>query len=111
MIATFEVTNDTTPAHLDVFFTDLWKQKRPGRVKLIIDASRCSNVSFRRIASVKTVLDAHRQNSRDHLEFSLVYVGSRFVRNIIRMGLRFIGTERPVYVETLKRTGPRVSTA
>lgn len=107
-IATFEVTNDTTPAHLDVFFTDLWK--RPGRVKLVIDASRCSNISFRRIVSVKSVLDAHRQNSRDHLEFSLVYVGSRFVRNIIRVGLRFIGTERPVYVETLKRTGPRVPT-
>lgn len=99
-IAHFQITNDTTPAHLDVFFTRLWKKK--DRVKLVIDATQCSNVSFGRIASVKDVLDTHRQKSREHLEFSVIFVRSRFVRNIIRLGLRFVRTERPVYIETMR---------
>lgn len=100
MIANIRVTNDTTPAHLDVFFTRLWKNKE--RVKLMIDASQCSNVSPERIASVKDVLDKHRKNYREHLDFSVIFVRSNFIRNIIRVGLCIIKTESPVYVETLK---------
>lgn len=99
MISRLDVTNDTTPAHLDVFFTQLWGKKN---VKLMIDASRCSNISLRRVMSIKGVLDKHRENARENIDFSVIFVKSNFVRNIIRLGLCIIKTERPVYVETLK---------
>lgn len=99
MLARFYVTNETTPAHLDSFFTQLWEKNE--RVKLLIDASQCSNVSLRRVFSLKGVLDKHRQDSKKNIEFSVIFVRSRFVRDIVRMGLRFVGTERPVYVETM----------
>ena len=94
------MTNDTSPAHLDSFFTQLWKKNN--RVKLVIDASQCSNMSVRRVLSIKGVLDKHRGDSRENIDFSVIFVKSNFVKNIIRMGLSIIKTERPVYVETLK---------
>lgn len=97
-IATFTLTNETQPAHLDSFFTHLWKRNE--KIKLVIDASQCSNVTFSRIASVKDVLDAHREHSRKNIEFSVIFVKSNFIRNIIRLGLAVIKTERPVYIET-----------
>jgi len=100
MIESFSVTNDTTPNHLDSFFTQLWKRNE--RVKLLIDASQCSNISVRKVLSLKGVLDKHRHESREKIDFSVIFVRSKFVRNIIRLGLCIIKTERPVYVETLK---------
>ena len=100
MISSLVVTNQTTPAHLDSFFTQLWEKNN--RVKLIIDASQCSNITPKRIMSIKGVLDKHREYSRENIDFSVIFVKSNFVKNIIRLGLNFIKTERPVYVETLK---------
>ena len=94
MISSLVVTNHTTPAHLDSFFTQLWEKNN--RVKLIIDASQCSNITPRRIMSIKGVLDKHREYSGENIDFSVI-----FVRNIIRLGLNFIKTERPVYVESI----------
>lgn len=100
MISSFVVTNDTKPIHLDSFFTQLWEKNN--RVKLMIDATKCSNLSVRRMLSIKGVLDKHREDSRANIDFSVIFVKSNFVRNIIRLGLSIIKTERPVYVETLK---------
>lgn len=100
MLSSFVVTNTTTPAHLDSFFTHLWGKKE--KVKLMIDASQCSNISVRKVLSLKGVLDKHRDESRENIEFSVIFVRSKFIRNIIRLGLTVIKTERPVYVETLK---------
>ena len=99
MISRFVVTNTTTPGNLDSFFTQLWGKKE--KVKLLIDASQCSNISMKRVMSIKSVLDKHRHESRENIEFSVIFVKSRFVRNIIRLGLSIIKSERPVYVETL----------
>lgn len=101
MISSLVLNNDTTPAHLDLFFTKLWEKNN--RVKLIIDASQCSNLSFNKVISIKGVLDKHRDNSRENIDFSVIFVKSRFVRHIIRLGLKFIKTERPVYVELLPK--------
>ena len=68
----------------------------------MIDATKCSNLSVRRMLSIKGVLDKHREDSRANIDFSVIFVKSNFVRNIIRLGLSIIKTERPVYVETLK---------
>jgi len=100
MISSFVVTNETTPIHLDSFFTQLWQKNE--RIKLVIDASRCSNISLGKVLSLKSVLDKHRRESKENIDFSVIFVKSRFVRNIIRLGLAVIKTERPVYVETLK---------
>ena len=100
MISSFVVTNETTPIHLDSFFTQLWKKNN--RVKLLIDASTCSNISLGKVLSIKGVLDKHRHESRENIDFSVIFVKSNFVRNLIRLGLTVIKTERPVYVETLK---------
>ena len=100
MISGFVVTNTTTPAHLDSFFTQLWKRNE--KVKLMIDASQCSNISVRKVLSLKGVLDKHRHESSEKIEFSVIFVRSKFIRNIIRLGLGVIKSERPVYVETLK---------
>ena len=100
MIESFSVTNDTTPNHLDSFFTHLWK--RHDKVKLVIDTRECSKISLGKILSIKDILDKHREHSRKHIDFTVIFVKSRFVRNIIRLGLCIIKTERPVVVETLK---------
>jgi len=68
----------------------------------MIDASQCSNISLGRVMSLKGVLDKHRHESRENIEFTVIFVRSKFIRNIIRMGLGVIKSERPVYVETLK---------
>lgn len=100
MISNLLLTNDTTSDQLDTFFTDTWRKKE--RVKLVIDATKCSNISLKRVVSIKGVLNKHRENSRANIEFTVIFVKSDFVKNIIRMGLFMIKTERPVYVEKLK---------
>tara|TARA_Y100000389_G_scaffold203186_1_gene250813 strand:- start:8298 stop:8612 length:315 start_codon:yes stop_codon:yes gene_type:complete len=100
MISNLLLTNDTTPEQLDTFFTNTWRKKE--RVKLVIDATKCSNISLKRVVSIKGVLDKHRENSRANIDFTFIFVKSNFVKNIIRMGLFIIKTERPVYVEKLK---------
>lgn len=97
MISSFVVTNETSSRNLDVFFTQLWKKN--DRVKLIIDATTCTNISLGKVLSIKSVLDKHRKDSRDNIDFSVIFVKNNFVRQIIRLGLNFIKTERPVYVE------------
>lgn len=100
MISNLLLTNDTTSDQLDTFFTNTWRKKE--RVKLVIDATKCSNISLKRVVSIKGVLDKHRENSRANIDFTFIFVKSNFVKNIIRMGLFMIKTERPVYVEKLK---------
>ena len=97
MISSFVITNETSNRNLDVFFTQLWKKN--DRVKLIIDATTCTNISLGKVLSMKSVLDKHRDNSRDNIDFSVVFVKNKFVGQIIRLGLFFIKTERPVFVE------------
>lgn len=97
MISSFVITNETSDRNLDVFFTQLWKKN--DRVKLIIDATTCTNISLGKVLSMKSVLDKHRDNSRDNIDFSVIFVKNKFVRQIIRLGLFFIKTERPVIVE------------
>ena len=100
MISNLLLTNDTTSDQLDTFFTNTWRKKE--RVKLVIDATKCSNISLKKVVSIKGVLDKHRENSRANIDFTFIFVKSNFVKNIIRMGLFMIKTERPVYVEKLK---------
>ena len=97
MISRFVITNETSNRNLDAFFTHLWKKN--DRVKLIIDDTACTNISLGKVLSMKSVLDKHRDNSRDNIDFSVIFVKNKFVGQIIRLGLFFIKTERPVFVE------------
>lgn len=92
------ITNTTKPSDIDIFFTDLWKDKKSK--KLIINASRC-DISLKRVLSIRHVLDKHRENSRKYIENTTIYLKSKVLVNIVRLGLKIIGTERPVYLRSL----------
>jgi hypothetical protein len=94
-----KMTDAMTPEHLDLFFMRTWAFNK--KVKLEIDATRCKNISLRRVLSVKKVLDEHRQHSRHYIEDSTIYVKTRFARRILQTALVFIRTERPVYVKVI----------
>jgi hypothetical protein len=93
------ITDATTPDHLDTFFIRSWAFNK--KIKLEIDATQCKNVSLRKVLSMKKVLDEHRQYSRKYIEDSTIYVNTNFARRILQTGLLFIRTERPVYVKVI----------
>ena len=94
-----KVTDAMTSDHLDTFFVRTWAFNK--KIKLEIDATKCKNVSLRRVLSMKKVLDEHRPYSKKYIEDSTIYVKTNFARRILQVGLLFIRTERPVYVRVL----------
>jgi hypothetical protein len=92
-----KIRDSTTPEILDSLFEHAWTYQKP--VKFMIDVTGCRNVSLGRILSMKRVLDKHRPNSRRYIEYSEVMVKSRFMRNLLNIGLSIIRTERPVYIK------------
>ena len=50
---------------------------------------------------VKSVLNKHRSNSRKYIDHSRVLVKSGFAKNILKLALCIIRTERPVYVDKI----------
>jgi len=50
---------------------------------------------------MKGVLDKHRNNSKKYIEYTTIMVKSRLVKNLLRVGLSILKSERPVYIETL----------
>lgn len=93
------ITDTTTPDDLDRYFNDSWK-KCIGFNKLhfVFDIRQCRNVSLRRLLGMRSVLNKHRVNSRAHIDHSTIIVSNNLTKNIFRMGLSIIRTERPVKV-------------
>ena len=90
------ITDDTTPEDLDGYFTHIWKHQK--RVILDFDTTQCRHLSLGRALRMKSVLNKHRENSRKFIEHSNIMVTSHLAKNILRMALAIIRTERPVYV-------------
>lgn len=93
------ITDAMTPDHLDTFFVRSWAFNK--KIKLEVDATKCKNISFRKVLSMKKVLDDHRPYSRKYIEDSTIYVKTNFARRVLQAGLIFIRTERPVYVKVI----------
>jgi hypothetical protein len=47
---------------------------------------------------MRSVLNKHRVNCRTHVDHSKIIVSSQATKNILRMGLAIMRTERPVKV-------------
>ena len=62
------ITDAMTPDHLDTFFVRSWAFNK--KIKLEVDATKCKNISFRKVLSMKKVLDDHRPYSRKYIEDS-----------------------------------------
>ena len=92
------VTDYTTPDDLDRYFSESWKRCGDNKINFVFDIRQCRNVSLRRLLGMRSVLNKHRVNSRAHIDHSTVVVASNATRNILRMGLAIIRTERPVKV-------------
>ena len=90
------ITDDTTSKDLDRYFTNIWYHRQ--RVKLIFDTTQCSNLSLRKILTIKDVLDKHRENSRMYIDHSNIIVKNGFIRNMLRIALCIMKTERPVKI-------------
>ena len=95
----FKITDTTTPSDMDSFFYDVWS--RNVSVYLLLDTTSCKKVSLTRILSIKTVLNKHRNNSKKYIDHTTILVKSRLVKNILRVGLSILRTERPVYISVL----------
>ena len=92
------VTDFTTQDDLDRYFSESWKRCGDNKINFMFDIRQCRNVSLRRLLGMRSVLNKHRVNSRAHIDHSTVVVASNATRNILRMGLAIIRTERPVKV-------------
>lgn len=93
------ITDDTTPADLDRYFTNIWKHDT--KVALVFDTTQCNNISFKRVMQMKSVLNKHRSNSRKYIDHSNILVKSGWAKNMLKVALCIIRTERPVYVHQL----------
>lgn len=93
------ITDDTSSSDMDSFFCDVWSRNRS--VHLLMDTTQCKRVSLTRILSMKSVLNKHRNNSKKYIEYTTILVKSRLVKNLLRVGLSILKSERPVYIETL----------
>jgi hypothetical protein len=93
------ITDDTTTQELDRYFTNIWRHNR--KVALTFDTTQCSNMTLRRAMQVKSVLNKHRSNSRKYIDHSQILVKSNFTKNVLRVALYIIRTERPVYVKKI----------
>ena len=95
----FKITDTTTSNDMDSFFYDVWS--RNVSVYLLLDTTSCKKVSLTRILSIKNVLNKHRNNSKKYIDYTTILVKSRLVKNILRVGLSILRTERPVYIRVL----------
>ena len=91
------ITDRTTPGDMDHFFDWVFMYRQ--RVHMILDTTKCSKVSLGRILSMKGVLDQHRPSSREFIDYTTVYVKSRWVKRLLNFGLKLIRTERPVKID------------
>ena len=93
------VLDDTTPDDLDRYFHDSWKLcNGDEKIRFVFDIRQCRNVSLRRLLGIRSVLNKHRANSRAHIDHSTIVVSNNTTKNILRVGLAIIRTERPVKV-------------
>jgi hypothetical protein len=92
------ITDATTPDDLDRHFERSWKQCGDNKINFVFDVRQCQRVSLRRLLGMRSVLNKHRANSRAHIDHSTVIVSNNVTKNILRMGLAIIRTERPVRV-------------
>jgi hypothetical protein len=94
------ITDTTTPDELDRYFRDSWKlcNGNEKKIRFMFDIRQCRNVSLRRLLGMRSVLNKHRANSRAHIDHTTIVVSNNTTKNILRMGLAIIRTERPVKV-------------
>lgn len=93
------ITDATTPDDLDRYFEQTWKQFCGQKINFVFDVRQCRRrVSLRRLLGMRSVLNKHRVNCRTHVDHSKIIVSSRATKNILRMGLAIMRTERPVKV-------------
>lgn len=101
-IKNLQIKNETTVDELDYFFESMWldrkKEEANNNILLRIDLSNCSNLTLNRILSIKGVMNKHRESSKQFIDESKIYVSSRMYKNLIKLGLFIIKTERPVHV-------------
>jgi|SRR6056300_1357446 len=88
------------PFDLDVHFRYAWMFRQ--KVRFVMDATQCRNVSVGRILSMKEVLDVHRPYSKKYIDHTVVLVKSRVAQFALRAALMIIRTERPVYIKLVK---------
>jgi len=98
MIRSFQlnVTDSTTPRDLDLFFNYVWSHNQ--KVHVILDTTRCKKASLGRVLSMRGVLNKHRPNSKKFIDHTTIFVGSRWAKTLLNIGLSIIRTERPVFV-------------
>ena len=96
------ITDDTTPEDMDRYFTHLWRHNR--KLVLVFDTTQCSNISLRRAMRMKSVLNKHRENSRKFIDHSEILVKTSLTKNILRMALCIIRTERPAHILKVKKS-------
>ena len=77
-----QINDTTTPDDLDRYFTYIFSHRR--KVNLSIDTTQSSNISLRRTMRLKSILNKHRSNSREFIEYSDIYVKNNFTRSILR---------------------------
>ena len=95
----FKITDTTTSNDMDSFFYDVWSRNK--NVYILLDTTSCKKVSLTRILSIKNVLNKHRNNSKKYIDYTTILVKSRLIKNILRVGLSILRTERPVYIRVL----------
>ena len=70
MIHRITVTDQTTPEDMDNFFSHAWRSEN--RVRLTFDVRHCRNISLKRAARMKSVLEKHRARSLKYIEESVI---------------------------------------
>lgn len=96
MIHRITVTDQTTPEDMDNFFSHAWRSEN--RVRLTFDVRHCRNISLKRAARMKGVLEKHRARSREYIEESEILVPHRGAKMIIQAALFLFKAATPVRV-------------
>ena len=93
------ITDNTTTDDMDVFFERLWVESAlNSKIHLIIDTTGCTNITLSKALMMKRVLNKHREQSKQHIDSSTIFVRSGVISGIIKTALVFLKTERPVRV-------------
>ena len=71
----FKLTDNTNLGELDHFFTTSFSEKTP--IKFIFDARGC-NVTFKKVMTLKPLLEKHRSSSRSYLISTKIIMSSKF---------------------------------
>lgn len=96
MIHRITVTDQTTPEDMDNFFSHAWRSEN--RVRLTFDVRHCRNISLKRAARMKGVLEKHRARSLKYIEESEILVPHRAAKMIIQAALVLFKAATPVRV-------------